>query len=82
MYRLVGTDLYVHAHVYMLVRSGTSAIANSQLEGLPKKVHFIVKLMSKLASFGQLVWGTPLEASVHICRRLRIRMYRLVCTGS
>ena len=56
----------------MLARSGTSAMANSQSEGLPKMVDFTIKLMSKVASFGQLVWGTPLEASVHICIRLCI----------
>ena len=72
MYRFVGTDLYVQTHEYMLARSGTSAIANSQFEGLPKKADFSIQFMTKVTSFGQLVWGIPLEASVHICIRLCI----------
>ena len=50
-------------------------VANPILRVLPKRADSIIQVMSKFATFGQLVWGTPLEPFVQKCMRLCILLF-------
>ena len=76
-YKIVCTGSWVQICIYRLMCTCSyvatqTPLQKSKFEGLPKKADFTIQLMSKLACFGQLVWGSSLQASVHICTRLCI----------
>ena len=73
MYRLVGTDLYIQTHVYMLVCSDTNAIAKLPIRRPSKKGRFHYSTYVKT----RLFWPTCVgELFAGVCTHLHPFMYK------